>query len=106
MEVQSLIGLKELWGREMESLRAYYPSFLKQKPLIWGISLHDLLILSAVLFVLLNIGVGQVPTLFLVIIFYLGMILARKLYPRRHFEFVLITKTTITRKDLNEKLRL
>ena len=90
----------------MERLRAYYPSFLKQKPLIWGISLQDLMILSAILFVLLNIGVGQVPTLFLLVITYSMMILARKLYPRRHFEFVLITKNTITRKDLNEKLRL
>jgi hypothetical protein len=90
----------------MENLRAYYPSFLKQKPLIWGISLHDLLILSAVLFVLLNIGVGQVPTLFLIVIFYLAMILVRRFYPRRHFEFVLITKSSITRRDINEKLRL
>ncbi len=90
----------------MENLRAYYPSFLKQRPLIWGISLHDLLILSAVLFISLNIGVGQVPTLFLVILFYIAMIIARKLYPRRHYEFLLISKTIISKKVINEKLRL
>lgn len=90
----------------MEILRAYYPSFLKQKPLIWGISLQDLLILSGILFVLSNIGVGQIPTLFLIVVFYMGMKLTRKLYPKRHFEFVFLTKSTITREVINEKLRL
>lgn len=49
-------------------------------------------------------GRSEVITLGTTIIFYLAMIGARKLFPRRHFEFVFLTKNTLTRKDLNEKL--
>lgn len=89
----------------MENLKAYYPSFMKNQPLIWGISMSDLFILSGVLFFMMTVGASEVFTLGSTVIFYLAMIGARKLFPRRHFEFVLITKNTITRKDLNEKLK-
>jgi hypothetical protein len=88
----------------MENLKAYYPSFMKKQPLIWGISLSDLCILSGVLFIMMLIGANEVITLGTTIIFYLAMIGTRRLFPRRHFEFVFLTKNTLTRKDLNEKL--
>jgi hypothetical protein len=88
----------------MENLKAYYPSFMKNQPLIWGISLSDLCTLGGVIFVMMLTGSSEVITLGTTIIFYLAMIGARKLFPRRHFEFVFLTKNTLTRKDLNEKL--
>jgi len=90
----------------MSDLRAYFPSFLKQKPLVWGMSLQDLLVLSGVLFLLINIGVGEIPTLIFLALIYLSMIAIRRLYPKRHFEFILISKNSITRREINEKLRL
>ncbi|MBY0414690.1 MAG: hypothetical protein K2Q18_11010 [Bdellovibrionales bacterium] len=88
----------------MENLNAHYPSFMKNQPLIWGISLSDLFILSGVLFVMMLLGANEMTTLATTIAVYLLMISARRLFPRRHFEFVLISKNTVTRKDLNEKL--
>lgn len=88
----------------MENLNAYYPSFMKNQPLIWGISLNDLFILSGVLFFMILLGASEMVTLVTSLSVYLLMIGARRLFPRRHFEFVLISKNTVTRKDLNEKL--
>lgn len=88
----------------MENLNAQYPSFMKNHPLIWGISLNDLFILSGVLFIMMLLGANEMTTLATTIAVYLLMIGARRLRPRRHFEFVLISKNTVTRKDLNEKL--
>ena len=88
----------------MNNLSSQYPSFLKKQPVIWGISLNDLFILSGILFVLVLIGAPEILTLGATIIFYLALITARKIFPRRHFEFVLISKKTLTRKELNEKL--
>lgn len=90
----------------MNELRAYYPSFLKQRPLVWGMSLQDLLALSGILFVLINVGVGEIPTLISLAFIYFVMVMSRRLYPKRHFEFVLISKNSITRRAINEKLRL
>lgn len=90
----------------MNELRAFYPSFLKQKPLVWGMSLQDLLVLSGILFVLINVGVGEIPTLISLAFIYFVMAMSRRLYPKRHFEFVLISKNSITRRAINEKLRL
>ena len=50
------------------------------------------------------LGANEMATLATTIAVYLLMIGARRLFPRRHFEFVLISKNTVTRKDLNEKL--
>lgn len=88
----------------MENLNAHYPSFMKNQPLIWGIGLNDLFILSGVLFVMMLLGANEMTTLATTVAIYLLMIGARRLFPRRHFEFVLISKNTVTRKDLNEKL--
>jgi len=88
----------------MENLKAHYPSFMKKQPLIWGISLPDLFVLSGLLSVMVLIGASEALTLGITTTFYLSMISARKLFPRRHFEFIFLTKNTLTKKDLNEKL--
>jgi hypothetical protein len=88
----------------MENLNAHYPSFMKNRPLIWGISLNDLFILSGVLFVMVLLEANELATLLTTIGVYFLMMAARRLFPRRHFEFVLISKNTVTRKDLNAKL--
>lgn len=90
----------------MNTLRAYYPSFLNQKPHIWGISLYDILFLGSILFLCSLIGVGQIPTLILIGSSYLAITVTRTFYPKRHFEFVLISKNSISRKVINEKLSL
>ena len=66
---------------------AHYPSFLKKEPLIWGITLSDLIKLSLVMFVLSLISVSESFILIGVGLWYLGLIVVRKTFPKRHFEF-------------------
>ncbi len=86
-------------------MKAYYPSFLKNRPLIWGVSLNDLLLLSGVLFLFVTVGMPEVVTLGGTTAVYGMLILSRRLFPRRHFELVLISKNSITRKVINEKIK-
>lgn len=65
-----------------------YPSFLKNEPLIWGITMSDIFKLTMSMFVLSFLNIPQEIILFLVVLIYGVLILLRKLYPRRHFEFL------------------
>ena len=71
---------------------ARYPSFLKKEPLIWGISLSDLIKLSLVMFVLSLFNVPESFVLVSVGSWYLGLIVMRKTFPKRHFEFLMKKK--------------
>ena len=88
----------------MENLSATYPSFLKNEPLIWGISISDLFRLSGVLVFMQIIGAGQLVILGVTILSYVVLIMARRLFPRRYFEFLLKRKKMIRRSDLNAKI--
>ena len=66
---------------------AKYPSFLKREPLIWGITLSDLIKLSLVMFFLSLCNVPETFVLFGIGTWYLGLIAMRKTFPKRHFEF-------------------
>lgn len=87
----------------MENLIATYPSFLKNEPLIWGVSVSDLFRLSGVMVAMQMLGASQLVILGATIIFYLGLITARRFFPRRYFEFWMKKKNLIKRSALNEK---
>ncbi len=88
----------------MKNLSATYPSFLKNEPLIWGISISDLFRLSGVLVFMQIMGAGQLVILGVTILSYVVLIMARRLFPRRYFEFLLKRKNMIGRSDLNAKI--
>lgn len=71
---------------------ALYPVFLKKQPLIWGISLSDIFKLTAVMFVGSLLDVSQELILLAIVVIYGGVIAARRLFPKRHFEFRLRKK--------------
>ncbi len=89
----------------MENLVATYPSFLKNEPLIWGVSVSDLFRLSGVMVVLQLLGASQFVILGATILFYLGLISARRFFPRRYFEFQLKKKKIIKWSVLNAKIK-
>jgi hypothetical protein len=88
----------------MENLKATYPSFLKNEPLIWGVSVSDLFRLSGVMVVMQVIGASQLVILGTTILFYLGLITARRFFPRGYFEFRLKRKNKIKWSEINEKI--
>jgi hypothetical protein len=61
----------------MENLISTYPSFLKNEPLIWGVSISDLFRLSGVMVVMQILGASQLVILGATILFYLGLIYAQ-----------------------------
>jgi len=89
----------------MENLIAIYPSFLKNEPLIWGVSISDLFRLSGVMVVLQLMGAGQLVILGTTVIFYLGLIATRRLFPRRYFEFQFKKRKIIKRSVINAKIK-
>ncbi|MGZ3789731.1 MAG: hypothetical protein ACXVLQ_14475 [Bacteriovorax sp.] len=89
----------------MDNLIAIYPSFLKKEPLIWGVSVSDLFRLSGVMVVMQMIGAGQLAILGATILFYLGLIMARRFFPRRYFEFQMKRKKLIAWRAINEKIK-
>lgn len=89
----------------MENILAMYPSFLKNEPLIWGVSVSDLFRLSGVMVVMQMLGAGQLVILGATILFYLGLITARRFFPRRYFEFQLKKKNIIKWSVINEKIK-
>lgn len=89
----------------MEKLIATYPSFLKNEPLIWGVSISDLFRLSGVMVIMQVLGAGQIVILSSTILSYLGLITARRFFPRRYFEFQFKRKKTLRRSELNSKLK-
>ena len=89
----------------MENLVATYPSFLKNEPLIWGVSVSDLFRLSGVMVVMQMLGASQLVILGATILFYLGSISARRFFPRRYFEFQLKRKKLIKWSVINEKIK-
>lgn len=89
----------------MDNLIATYPSFLKNEPLIWGVSVSDLFRLSGVMVVLQMLGAGQLVILGATILFYLGLITARKFFPRHYFEFQMKRKIFIKRSVINAKIK-
>ncbi|MDO9181938.1 MAG: hypothetical protein Q7U04_06000 [Bacteriovorax sp.] len=89
----------------MENLIATYPSFLKNEPLIWGVSVSDLFRLSFVMVVMQILGASQLVILGATILFYLGLISARSFFPRRYFEFQLKRKKLIKWSVINEKIK-
>lgn len=89
----------------MENLVATYPSFLKNEPLIWGVSVSDLFRLSGVMVVMQILGASQLVILGATILFYLGLISARRFFPRRYFEFQLKKKKLIKWSVINAKIK-
>ena len=89
----------------MERLVAYYPSFLRNEPLIWGVSISDLFRLSGVMVVLQLLGAESLIILGATFVAYLVIVTARRLFPRRYFEFYFRRKTLIRRGELNEKIK-
>lgn len=85
----------------MNEINATYPSFLKNEPLIWGVTISDLFRLSGVMVVMQMLGAGQLIILGGTFLSYLGLITARRLFPRRYFEFQLKRKTIIKWSVLN-----
>lgn len=89
----------------MENLIATYPSFLKNEPLIWGVSVSDLFRLSGVMVVMQMIGASQLVILGSTVLFYLGLITARRFFPRRYFEFQLKKGKIIKWSVFNAKIK-
>ena len=89
----------------MENLIATYPSFLKNEPLIWGVSVSDLFRLSFVMVVMQMLGASQLVILGATILFYLGLIATRRFFPRRYFEFQVKRKNKIKWSVINEKIK-
>ena len=90
----------------MDQLNATYPSFLKNEPLIWGVSVSDLFRLSGVMVVMQLLGADQLMILGATLLFYLGLITARRFFPRRYFEFQLRKKNLIKWSVINEKVKI
>ncbi len=90
----------------MNEINATYPSFLKNEPLIWGVSISDLFRLSGVMVVMQMLGAGSIVILGTTILFYIGIITARRIFPRRYFEFVWKRKKLIKRNELNAKNKI
>ena len=90
----------------MDQLNATYPSFLKNEPLIWGVSVSDLFRLSGVMVVMQMLGADQLVILGATLLFYLGLITARRFFPRRYFEFQLKKKNLIKWSAINEKIKI
>jgi hypothetical protein len=89
----------------VENINATYPSFLKNEPLIWGISVSDLFRLSGVMVVMQILGAGQLAILGATVLSYVILVTARRLFPRRYFEFQIKRKKVIKRSDLNAKIK-
>jgi hypothetical protein len=85
-------------------MQAQFPSFLKNEPLIWGITLTDLFRLSGVMVLFLIMGINQMMILILTVLVYLGLITTRKVFPRRYFEFLLKKKNRILMKEFYAKV--
>jgi hypothetical protein len=85
-------------------MQAQFPSFLKNEPLIWGITLTDLFRLSGVMVLFLIMGMNQMMILILTVLVYLGLITTRKVFPRRYFEFLLKKKNRILMKEFYAKV--
>ena len=90
----------------MDQLNATYPSFLKNEPLIWGVSVSDLFRLSGVMVVMQMLGADQLVILGATLLFYLGLITARRFFPRRYFEFQFRKKNLIKWSVINEKIKI
>lgn len=88
----------------MENLNATYPSFLKNEPLIWGVSVSDLFRLSGVMVFMQIIGAGQLVILGATVISYVLLITVRRLFPRHYFEFQIKKRKMIRRGVLNAKI--
>lgn len=89
----------------MENLIATYPSFLKNEPLIWGVSVSDLFRLSGVMVIMQMLGTSQLMILGATILFYFGLITTRRFFPRRYFEFQLKRKKLIKWRVINAKIK-
>jgi hypothetical protein len=89
----------------MESLNASYPSFLKNEPLIWGVTISDLFRLSGVMVFMQMIGAEQLFILVTTFLSYLCLITTRRLFPRRYFEFRFKRKKLIKRININECIK-
>lgn len=74
---------------------ALYPVFLKKEPLIWGISLSDIFKITAIMFLGAILNLSHELILIIVVLVYGGLITIRKLYPKRHFEFLLSKKNLL-----------
>lgn len=71
---------------------AKYPVFLKKQPLIWGISLSDIFTLTSLMFMSSFLNISQEIVLLALGFIYCALIMSRKLFPKRHFEFLLKKK--------------
>jgi hypothetical protein len=85
-------------------MQAQFPSFLKNEPLIWGITLTDLFRLSGVMVLFLIMGMSQVMILILTVLVYLGLITARRVFPRRYFEFLIKKRNKICMREFYAKV--
>lgn len=89
----------------MENPIAYYPSFLRNEPLIWGISLSDLFKLSGVMVVLQVLAADSLVILGGTFVVYLIIVSARRYFPRRYFEFFFKKRKLIKRSEINAKIK-
>jgi len=89
----------------MEKLVARYPSFLRNEPLIWGISLSDLFRLSGVMVVMQFLGADSLVILAATFGSYLILVSTRRFFPRRYFEFYFKKRKLINRSTINAKIK-
>lgn len=89
----------------MDRLVAYYPSFLRKEPLIWGVSISDLFRLSGVIVVMQFLGADSLIILGATILAYLVIVSVRRLFPRRYFEFYFKKRRLIKMEELNGKIK-
>ncbi|QDK42717.1 hypothetical protein DOM21_14910 [Bacteriovorax stolpii] len=89
----------------MDRLVAYYPSFLRNEPLIWGVSISDLFRLSGVMVVMQVLQADSLIILGATFLAYLVIVSARRLFPRRYFEFYFKKRSLISMEELNAKIK-
>ncbi len=89
----------------MDRLVAYYPSFLRNEPLIWGVSISDLFRLSGVMVFMQILGADSLIILGATFVAYLVIVTVRRLFPRRYFEFYFKRKISIRSEELNENIK-
>jgi hypothetical protein len=70
----------------------YYPSFLKNEPLIWGISLSDIMKLTFCMFFMSLMDFSQEVILVFLFIIYGSLIFIRRRYQRHYFSFLMKRK--------------
>ena len=80
-----------------------YPSFLKNEPQIFGITMSDIFKLTISMFGMSLMDMPQELILLFIALIYGSLLMMRRLYPRRHFEFLLKKEKTLNFHELIKK---